>query len=212
MGKEIGRSFKYNQSNISTPTLKKPVLSSSAAHTPYTSNLTWTIISSQLENEDSNTIQTTTETSNTDDIHSCVTQQQNYSVQAKSTPSRLTPLNTTLSIAPVELHKTKNYPRLVKNLFVYILTVNILILPSVSNHGYLISPLVLSYPLIHLNNNLLWLNLCYNHHILKIIWRLLVLTNHYAPGILFNTDVWTTSKIYINMQVSVTTNKTSRIL
>ena len=62
MGKEIGRSFKYNQSKISTPTLKKPVLSSSAAHTSYTSNLTQTFISSQLENEDSTANQNNKET------------------------------------------------------------------------------------------------------------------------------------------------------
>ena len=53
MGYGIGRSFKYNRSKISTPTLKKPVLYSSAANTSYTSNLTRTFISSQLENEDS---------------------------------------------------------------------------------------------------------------------------------------------------------------
>ena len=73
MGKKIGRSFKYNRSKISTPTLKKPVLSYSAANTSYTNNLTQTIISSQLENEVSNAIQNKTDTSNTDDIHSCVT-------------------------------------------------------------------------------------------------------------------------------------------
>ena len=56
MGKEIGRSFKYNQSKISNPKLKKPVLSYSDAHTSYTSNLTRTIISSKLEDEDSNEI------------------------------------------------------------------------------------------------------------------------------------------------------------
>ena len=45
------------------------------------SSLTRTIISSHLENEDNNTIQNTTDTSNTDDIHSCVTpQKQNYCV------------------------------------------------------------------------------------------------------------------------------------
>ena len=44
---------------------------------------------------------------NTDDIHSCVTsQKQNISVQATSTPPRLTPLITTLPLAPVELTKT----------------------------------------------------------------------------------------------------------
>ena len=96
---------------ISTPTLKKPVLSSSAAHTSYTNNLTQTIISSQLENGHSNAIQNTIDTSNTDGIHSCVTpQKQNYCVQVTSKPPHLTLLNTNLRIAPVELHKTKKLP------------------------------------------------------------------------------------------------------
>ena len=56
MGKNIVCSYKYNQSKIPTPTLKKPVLSSSANHTSYTTNLSQTIISSQLENKDSNAI------------------------------------------------------------------------------------------------------------------------------------------------------------
>ena len=73
MGKEIGRSFKYNQSETSTPTLKKHVLSSSAAYTSYTSNLTRTFISSQLDNKDSTEIQNKKDTPNTDDIHSFVT-------------------------------------------------------------------------------------------------------------------------------------------
>ena len=102
MGKEIGRYFKYTGSKISTPTLKKPVLSSSAAHTLYAINLTVTSISSQLDNKDITTNQNKNNTSNTDDIHSCVTpQKQNYSVQATSTTTCLTPLNTTLPIAPV---------------------------------------------------------------------------------------------------------------
>ena len=33
MGKEIGQFYKHNQSKISTPTLKKPDLLSSASHT-----------------------------------------------------------------------------------------------------------------------------------------------------------------------------------
>ena len=61
MGKEIGRSFKYNRSKISTPTLKKPVLSYFVNHTSYTTNLTRTIISSKLENENSTAIQNTSE-------------------------------------------------------------------------------------------------------------------------------------------------------
>ena len=40
MGKDIGRSYKYNWSKISSPTPKKPVLLSSANHTSYTTNLT----------------------------------------------------------------------------------------------------------------------------------------------------------------------------
>ena len=70
MGKEIGRYFKYDQSKIFTPTLNKSVLLSSANHSSYTTNSTRTIISSQLENKDSTTIQNTSEISNTGDIHS----------------------------------------------------------------------------------------------------------------------------------------------
>ena len=51
MGKDIGRSYKYNQSKISTPTLKKPVLSSSSNYTSYTTSLSQTIISAQIENK-----------------------------------------------------------------------------------------------------------------------------------------------------------------
>ena len=73
MGKDIGCSYKYNRSKIPTPTLKKPVLSYSANNTSYTTNATRTIISSKHKNENINTIQNTTDISNKDDIHSCVT-------------------------------------------------------------------------------------------------------------------------------------------
>ena len=52
MGKEMFCSFKYNRSKISNPTLKKPVLSSSADHTSYASNSAQIYISSQLDNID----------------------------------------------------------------------------------------------------------------------------------------------------------------
>ena len=111
MGKENFRSFKYNRSKISTPTLKKPVLSSSANHISYTTNSTRTIISCQLENEDSTAIQNKLDILNKDDIHSCVTpRKQNISVHAISTPLRLTPLITTLPLLPVELPKTTELP------------------------------------------------------------------------------------------------------
>ena len=40
----------------------------------------------------------------------CNTTKKDYSIHATSTPPSLTPLNTTLSIAPVELHKTNKLP------------------------------------------------------------------------------------------------------
>ena len=75
MGKEICRSWKYNRSKISTPTLNKPVLSSSADHTSSASNLTRTLISSHLDTKDSTANKKKNNTSNTDDIQSCVTPQ-----------------------------------------------------------------------------------------------------------------------------------------
>ena len=90
-------------SHISNPTLKKPVLSSSANHTSYTTTLTRTLISSPLEHKDSTEIQNKSEILNIDDIHSCVKpRKQNISVQATSTPPCLTPLITTVPLAPVE--------------------------------------------------------------------------------------------------------------
>ena len=66
------------------------------------------MISSQLDHKDIATNQSKNNTSNTDDIHSCVTpRKQNYNVQATSTTTCLTQLNDTLPIANVELHKTK---------------------------------------------------------------------------------------------------------
>ena len=59
MGKGIGCSFKYDKSKMSTLTLKKPVLLSSANHTSHTTSLSQTIISSQLENKDSTAIKNT---------------------------------------------------------------------------------------------------------------------------------------------------------
>ena len=65
MGKEIGSFYKNNQSKISTPTLKKPDLSSSASHKTPASNLTWTYILSQLDDKDIIKNQNNRHTSNT---------------------------------------------------------------------------------------------------------------------------------------------------
>ena len=110
MGKEISRFFKYNVSKLSTPTLKKPVLSSSTDHQSSSIYSTQTSISSQLDNKYITKNQSKNNTSNTYDIHSCASPQKKYSVHSTSTTTRLTTLNTTLPIAPVELHKTKQLP------------------------------------------------------------------------------------------------------
>ena len=70
-----------------------------------------TFISSQLENEDSISIQNTSEILNTDDTHYCVTpRKQNISDQSTSTPPCLTTLINTLPLAPFELPKTTQLP------------------------------------------------------------------------------------------------------
>ena len=115
MGKEIGRSFKYNRTKISSPTLKKLILSSSENHTSYTTNSIPNFMPRQVQHKDSTSIQNKVIISNTDDIHSCVTpRKQNISVQATTTPPRLTPLITTLPLLPVELPKTTLLPPLGK--------------------------------------------------------------------------------------------------
>ena len=139
---------------------EKSVLSSSADHTSYISNLTRTSISSQIDNKYSTTILKIADILNTDDIYSCVTpQKQNYSGQATyTTPPRLTPLITNLPISPVEFKKHRNYPQLVNNICVSRLTENLLMLINVSNQEYQIKPLISSYIFTHLKNIVLGLN------------------------------------------------------
>ena len=120
VGKEIGRFYKNNRSKLSTPTFKKPILSSSASHISSASNSTRKSISSQLDNKDINKNQIKNNTSNTDGIHSCVTPRGKIdSVQATSITTHLTPLNATLPIAPVELHTTKKLPPTSKENFCF---------------------------------------------------------------------------------------------
>ena len=107
MGKEIGHFSKIIDLKLSTSTLKKPVLSSSAAHTSFASNSTRATISSKLDNKDITTNKNKNNTLNTDDIHSFVTpREQKYSAQATSTTTYLTPLNATLHLTFIKLHTT----------------------------------------------------------------------------------------------------------
>ena len=115
MGKEIGRSYKHNRPKSSSPTLKKPVLSSSAHHTSCITISNPPITSHPRQHKGSASNPDKVNISNTDDIHSCVTtERHNISVQDASTPPRLTPLITTLPILPVELPKTTQLPPLSK--------------------------------------------------------------------------------------------------
>ena len=115
MGKDIGRSYKQNQPKSSSPTLNKPVLSSSANHTSCITISNPTITSDPRQQKGSASNQDKVDISNIDDIHSCLKhKRRNISVQVTSTPPRLTPLITTLPILPVELPKTTQLPPLGK--------------------------------------------------------------------------------------------------
>ena len=57
MGKEIGRSFKYKRPKSSSPTLKKPVLSSSANHTSCLTISNLPIMSHPRQHKDSDSNQ-----------------------------------------------------------------------------------------------------------------------------------------------------------
>ena len=115
MGKDIGRFYKHNRPKSSSLTLKKPALSSSANHTSCITISNPPITSHPRQHKGSASNQDKLNISNTDDIHSYVTpKRHNISVQATSTPPRLTPLITTLPILPIEVPKTTHLPPLGK--------------------------------------------------------------------------------------------------
>ena len=115
MGKEIGRSFKYNRPKSSSLTLKKPVLSSTANHTLCITISNQPVTSQPFQHQGTAPNRDKVNISNTDDIHSCVTPKiNNISVQATSTPPHLTPLITTLPLTPAELPKATQLPPLGK--------------------------------------------------------------------------------------------------
>ena len=73
MGKDIGRSLKYNRPKSSSPTLKKPVLSSTENHLSCITISNPHITSHPRQHKGSAYNQDKVNISNTDDIHSCVT-------------------------------------------------------------------------------------------------------------------------------------------
>ena len=137
MGKEIGHTYKNNRSKISSPTLKKSVLLSSENHISCTTNLTPTIMSHQLQHRYKSSIQNTVNTSNTHDIHSCVTPWKcNISVKATYTPLVWHHWSLLYLFYLLSYQKQHIYPHLAKNICVSSWTTNLLILFNVSNQGY----------------------------------------------------------------------------
>ena len=110
----------------------------------------------QLQHKDKSEIQNTVNTSNTHDIHSCVTpRKHNISVKDTSTPAHLTPLITNLPLLPIELPKTTQLPPLGKEYFFFQVD-------NTSSHAahcvksrVLLSSLIPSYLSTHLSKNVL---------------------------------------------------------
>ena len=141
----------------------------------------------------------------------CNTMKNNYIVQDTYTTTRLTPLNTTLHIAPVELQNTKQLPlagqeylcfqingrsshasqcvksRIINKAIYSILSIDTFEQQCVVIKGMLQSPRL-------------------EDHMKTIgVYRSLCNRSYFKHKFLNNI------KLYINMQVSVATNKTSRI-
>ena len=136
-GKDIVCFYKHNRPKSSSPTLKKPVLSSTANHTSCITVSDQPVTSQPCQHKDSASNQDKVNISNTDDIHSCVTpKRHNISVQATSTPPRLAPLITTLPILPIEVPKTTHLPPRGKEYLCFQVDKNLLMLLSVSNQDY----------------------------------------------------------------------------
>ena len=164
MGKEIGRFYKHDWMKLSIPTLKKPVLSSSYSRTSSASNSTQTSISSRNDNIHITTIWNKNIILNTDDIQSFVTpQKQNYIVQATSPPTHLASLDVTLSIPSVKFNTTVKLPPAGKTYLCF--QINNRSSQSFKCFKSRIMTKVVDYFLSidTLNNNLLWLKVCYNN-------------------------------------------------
>ena len=87
MGKDIGCSFKYNQPKLSSPTLKKYVLSSSENHTSCITSSKPPLTSHTPQHKGSASNEDMVNISNKDDIHYCVTpKRHNISVRPHRHP------------------------------------------------------------------------------------------------------------------------------
>ena len=112
MGKDIGKIYKYSQSQLSTSSLKAPVSSSSDPQTSSAIGLTTTSVPSVRDKNQNNyvlysqnTIHNDASITNNDDIQSCETaRKQNYSIPKFSTPNHHTQRIATTSSSILNLN------------------------------------------------------------------------------------------------------------
>ena len=151
-------------------------------------------------------------TSNKDYIQSCVTpQKQNYIVQASSTPPCLTPINTTLLIAHVELQKTKQLPPAGKEYFCF----------HINGRYYHAAQCVKSRIMNRFIYYILYIDTFEKQSVVvkgviqstRLGYHIKTIGIYQAlcTRFTFEHKFLNNIKRYINMQGSVTTNKTSRI-
>ena len=95
MGKDIDGIYKHSQSQLSTPSIKKPVFPYSASQTSSSINSTRTCVSSIIDKDQTDSVlcsQNTTHNylniTNNNNIHSCDTPgNQHYRIPTTSTPN-----------------------------------------------------------------------------------------------------------------------------
>ena len=124
MSKYIGKFYKHSQSQLSTPSIKEPVILSSNTQTSSAIELTTTSIPSVRDKNQNNSVlcsQNSTQNdlslTNNEDIQSFERQKkQNYSIPTTPTPNHRAQRIDTTSASMLNLQKLRDYLRLVKNM------------------------------------------------------------------------------------------------
>ena len=111
VGKDMGKFYKYNQSQLSTSYLKATVSSSSDSQTLSATKSTITSVPSATDKNKNNsvfysqnTIQNDGSITNNDDIHYFKKQEKNYRIPTTSTPNHCTQLFVTTSAIILNVH------------------------------------------------------------------------------------------------------------
>ena len=116
--KDIGRNYKHIQYQLSNPSIKEPVLSSSYFQTSSYTKLKITSVSSVIDKKQTNsvlcsqnTIQNDLNITNNDDMQSCETPiKQNYIIPTTSTPNHHAQCIDDMSVRLFNLYTTKKLP------------------------------------------------------------------------------------------------------